>query len=153
MTGLSLKSGLQFCPERVNPFRTAVPLWGQSSQMISNLSPKRGSAVLKGLRPSLPFLFGRKRLKFVARFRYVDSSAVLVIQGLLTLFLIIVSAFRGEYCSFRVIRNHGGPEKPRGSLMDERCKTYVVTGTVSSIRVAAKIVYNRTEDRITRTET
>ena len=24
-----------------NPFRTAVPLWGQSSHFISNLSPKR----------------------------------------------------------------------------------------------------------------
>ena len=25
----------------VNPFRTAVPFWGQTSQIISNLSPKR----------------------------------------------------------------------------------------------------------------
>ena len=25
----------------INPFRTAVPFWGQSSQFISSLSPKR----------------------------------------------------------------------------------------------------------------
>ena len=32
-----------------NPFRTAVPFRGQTSQVVSNFSPKRGAAVLKGL--------------------------------------------------------------------------------------------------------
>ena len=27
--------------ELFNPFRTAVPFWGQTSQILSNLSPKR----------------------------------------------------------------------------------------------------------------
>ena len=31
-----------------DPFRTAAPLWGQATQILSNLSPKRDSAVLKG---------------------------------------------------------------------------------------------------------
>ena len=30
-----------YTPERVNPFRTAVPLWGQPNQNLSSLSPKR----------------------------------------------------------------------------------------------------------------
>ena len=34
----------------INPFRTAVPFWGQTTQISSNLSPN-GTAVLKGLRP------------------------------------------------------------------------------------------------------
>ena len=37
----------------VNPFRTAVPFWGQTSQIISNMSPKRDCS----LRRVAPLLF------------------------------------------------------------------------------------------------
>ena len=30
--------------ERVSPFRTAIPWWGQSAQITSSLSQKRGSS-------------------------------------------------------------------------------------------------------------
>ena len=40
------------CPrcERLHPFRTAAPLWGQTTQILSNMSPKRdcGSKRVKG---------------------------------------------------------------------------------------------------------
>ena len=32
----------------INPFRTAVPFWGQTS-LISSICPQNGTAVLKGL--------------------------------------------------------------------------------------------------------
>ena len=34
----------------VNPFRTAVPFWGQNTWNLSGLYPQNGTAVLKGLR-------------------------------------------------------------------------------------------------------
>ena len=30
------------CKGDINPFRTAVPFWGQTTQILSSLSPKRG---------------------------------------------------------------------------------------------------------------
>ena len=39
----------------INPFRTAVPLWAQISQIPSSLSPKRDCAVLNGLRRGVFF--------------------------------------------------------------------------------------------------
>ena len=41
----------------INPFRTAVPLWGQTSQISSTLSPKRdcGSKGVKKINKMLPW--------------------------------------------------------------------------------------------------
>ena len=77
----------------INPFRTAVPFWGQASQILSNLSPNRDcgpkklSMMLVYLHSSMDMKYGYESNKAVRAVhlceQYLDDKYLVFFPSLL----------------------------------------------------------------------
>ena len=71
---------LNVIPLGLDPFRTAVPLWEQSSQFLSSLAPKRDCS-RKGAKDCTPIV-GTKQLETRVGFSFLHSKqCATVVKG------------------------------------------------------------------------